>query len=363
MLTVMCALKRSGMVEQACEYIRREAVSADWGDRLPTVRRLSKELGIATNTVLVAIRRLEEEGFLKGAGRARRIDLTKLPSKKKGVPRVAIIPRLAFSESSPALQRSIARLRHHLEAEGHIVIVTRPQDAFGEETGALMTMIDEIPADLLIVFDASHELLDVLSRRGRPVLAVGGAFSEIPVSSLYTDAGEATGAAVAALCQAGHRRIVLITERAMRERKDSRMIGAYRTALKKSGVTPGRYNLPDWEETPEGLRDLLKELFRVTPPTALILSDHRVLLGTWAFLMENGLRVPADVSLIALEPDDAEVAWMLPEPARIAVNYDSLGDTILQWVETVSTGITGLAALRQDASFFPGKTIGSARDS
>jgi DNA-binding LacI/PurR family transcriptional regulator len=359
----MCALKRSGMLEQACEYIRREAASSDWGDRLPTVRRLSKDLGIAQNTVLAAIRKLDTEGFFKGSGRDRRIDLTKLPAKKKGAARVAIIPRLAFSESSPALQRSIARLRHHLEAEGRIVIITRPQDSFDEDRGALMTMIGETGADLLIVFDAPHDLLEGLSRRGRPVLAVGGASSGLPVSSLYTDAGEATGAAVAALCNAGHRRIVFVTEQAMRERKDSRMTAAYRAALKQAGVTPGRYNMPDWEETPEGLRDLLKELFRITPPTALILSDHRVLLGTWAFLMERGLRVPADVSLVALEPDDIEVAWMLPEPGRIAVNYDSLGDMIQHWVESVSIGGAGPVALRQDALFFPGATIGPARAS
>ncbi len=40
------------------------------GDRLPTVRRLAGDLGIAPNTVARAYRELELEGVLEGRGRA-----------------------------------------------------------------------------------------------------------------------------------------------------------------------------------------------------------------------------------------------------------------------------------------------------
>lgn len=40
------------------------------GDRLPTVRRLAGDLGIAPNTVARAYRELEVEGVLSGRGRA-----------------------------------------------------------------------------------------------------------------------------------------------------------------------------------------------------------------------------------------------------------------------------------------------------
>lgn len=40
------------------------------GDRLPTVRRLASDLGIAPNTVARAYRELELEGVLSGRGRA-----------------------------------------------------------------------------------------------------------------------------------------------------------------------------------------------------------------------------------------------------------------------------------------------------
>ncbi|WP_068250591.1 GntR family transcriptional regulator [Janibacter corallicola] len=40
------------------------------GDRLPPVRRLASELGIAANTVARAYRELEEDGVLEGRGRS-----------------------------------------------------------------------------------------------------------------------------------------------------------------------------------------------------------------------------------------------------------------------------------------------------
>jgi DNA-binding transcriptional regulator YhcF (GntR family) len=40
------------------------------GDRLPTVRRLAQELGVATNTVARAYRELEQSGVIETRGRA-----------------------------------------------------------------------------------------------------------------------------------------------------------------------------------------------------------------------------------------------------------------------------------------------------
>lgn len=47
-----------------------EAGGLQPGDRLPTVRRLAEELGLATNTVARAYRELEQAGVIETRGRA-----------------------------------------------------------------------------------------------------------------------------------------------------------------------------------------------------------------------------------------------------------------------------------------------------
>lgn len=53
---------------QAADQIRRGRLRP--GDRLPTVRRLADDLGLAPNTVARAYRELEAEGLVVGRGRA-----------------------------------------------------------------------------------------------------------------------------------------------------------------------------------------------------------------------------------------------------------------------------------------------------
>ncbi|MFC7505448.1 GntR family transcriptional regulator [Nocardioides sp. CPCC 206347] len=53
---------------QLADQIERKALVA--GTRLPTVRRLAADLGLATNTVARAYRELESEGLVETRGRA-----------------------------------------------------------------------------------------------------------------------------------------------------------------------------------------------------------------------------------------------------------------------------------------------------
>lgn len=58
--------------EQVRERIRSLVSSGDLrpGDRLPTVRRLAEDLGLAANTVARAYRELEQAGVIETRGRA-----------------------------------------------------------------------------------------------------------------------------------------------------------------------------------------------------------------------------------------------------------------------------------------------------
>ena len=67
--------------EQVRDRLRERIVRGSLlpGDRIPTVRGLADQLGLAPNTVARAYRDLEDEGWLEGRGRAGTFVAARLP--------------------------------------------------------------------------------------------------------------------------------------------------------------------------------------------------------------------------------------------------------------------------------------------
>lgn len=57
----------------------------------------------------------------------------------------------------------------------------------------------------------------------------------------------------------------------------SRRAGTFLDKLEALGIPTGPYNLPDWDDTPEGLNQRLDSLFPHSPPTALIVAEAPLL--------------------------------------------------------------------------------------
>ncbi len=124
----------------------------------------------------------------------------------------------------------------------------------------------------------------------------------------------------------------------------------------------GDYNLPDWEETPKGLRRLLNSLFRVTPPTALIIDEPNLFIATQQFLAEQGLQVPQQVSLVSTEIYP-QFSWCMTEISHYRWDYSRVIPRIIRWAATVSRGRQDVKQTFVPAEFVSGGTIGPARRS
>ncbi len=76
------------------------------GDRLPSIRQLANDLGVATNTVQRAYRELEAEGLIRSRGRHGTIVLER-PADADGVAAI-----------TPAMKRAADRLAREAAAAG-----------------------------------------------------------------------------------------------------------------------------------------------------------------------------------------------------------------------------------------------------
>jgi DNA-binding LacI/PurR family transcriptional regulator len=146
-----------------------------------------------------------------------------------------------------------------------------------------------------------------LERLGLPAVVVGDARRRSTLSSVWTDDAVATGLAVDHLVGLGHRRIVRIGGDPLFLHVDIRR-RAFAKAMKDHGlVHDERFSAgaTTVEEVIAAVRDPER------PVTALVIEDSAEAVKLVSALMEHGVRVPEDVSVIAWD-DESESTLVRP---------------------------------------------------
>ena len=356
----MPSLRRLTVAEQAAAHLREGLRRGRWAGSLPGVARLAAELGVSTNTVQRALRMLESEGLLgvHGRGRSRTIHLGDTAETKL---RVGILLYDASIVEAPQSARLIAQLQHDLKAAGYEVFcAAKSQVALRHKVEHIAAHLEETPAHVWIVASGSRPLLEWLAGQAKPCLALFGRTDGLQIARTGPDKVAAYAAATRGLLGLGHRRIVLICRRPRRLPKPGNIEQVFLDELAAHGLATGGYCLPEWEETPEGFHALLENLFRVTPPTALIIDETCFFHAATAYFARRGIRVPADVSIVATDYD-ASFFWHHPPVAGMRWENGPIVRRIARWVEAARKGRADRETINYPAEFVPGETIGPAR--
>jgi DNA-binding LacI/PurR family transcriptional regulator len=132
---------------------------------------------------------------------------------------------------------------------------------------------------------------------------------------------------------------------------------AYLEELQAAGLTISSYNLPDWEETNAGFQECLTALFRVTPPTALMVDEAPFLVAALQFMARARIRVPEDVSLVSFD-DDVAFAGCDPPIACMKWDVQPLIRRVLRWASLLSQSTVDTKQTFVRVTFDPGGTIG-----
>lgn len=359
----MSAFRRLSVIDQTAEHIRQGLLDGRWRGRLPGMRPLAAELDVSKDTVMAALRRLEEEGLLKNPGRSRRraIADTPAPAAPKGL-RIGLFEYEPFAVTSGILQRMMLRIEHELREAGH-----RP--FFAEKTlgdldhdpARVAREVTESPADAWIVFGGERRVLEWFAASGKPVLAVCGGVDGLALAAVTTDVSPAVAESTRRLIHLGHRRIVLVGPRHWRHPGPGKPVRTFAATMSAANLPCGGYNVPDWEETPEGFEKLLESLFRLTPPTALIIPDAAQTVSAMMFLARKGLGVPGDVSIVT-ECSDQSFAWCRDKPARFERDESLTVKRVIHWMGEISGRRPGdRRHVEFHAAFRDGFTVGPAQ--
>lgn len=346
--------------EQVAAHLRGGIVEGIWRGEIPGAPHLSRDLGLDPKTVLSALALLEQQGLLvaQGVGRRRRIVLPKGLAGTRPSPL-----RIGILLSDPAARKIdyIGELQHGLVRAGHAAyFATKTLVELGMDVARISRLVAKERADAWILAGGSRELLQWFCGQPVPAFALFGRHGGLPIAATRPEKVPAYNAAIDKLVALGHRRISLLARRVRRLPVPGRTERAFLARLEFHGLVTGTFNLPDWEDDMEGFQALLAALFRVTPPTALIIQEAFLFSAAYHFLALRGLRVPEDISLICSD-NDSSFEWCVPPVSHIRWDSGPVIRSVVNWAANVGRGKPDLRQSLTKAEFVDGGTIGPVR--
>jgi DNA-binding LacI/PurR family transcriptional regulator len=352
----MRPLRLRSVSEQVADYLREEIFGGGLVGEMPGVKVLAAELGTNHKTVEAALRLLEREGLLlaQGAGRRRRIDLGGARKEGRGV-RLGIL----LGEEADLRLDYIVQLRHELAEAGHrVFLLPKTMIELGMDLGRIGRMVEQEKADAWVVVAGPREVLEWFAALDVPVFALFGRRRGFPIAAAGPDKRPAMVAVARELVGLGHRRIVLLVRPRRRLPVPGAVEQAFLDELSAQGLAVGEYHLPGWGESVEGFQDCLESLFRVTPPTALVVDEVPQFIGALDFCASHGIRVPGQVSLVCTDASP-DFEWCRPSVAHIRWDIGPTLRRVVRWAARVSRGRRDVRQTLTVAEFVMGGTVGA----
>ncbi len=345
--------KPETLVEQLAAHIRTSITNCELSDKMPGVRNLAKQFGVSPNTVIAAVEQLEREGYLIQQGHGRKSLITLPEGAKRLKFKVSILPY----EHADAELDYVVEIQRRLREKGYDVeIAQKSLMELGLKTTRVARMVNASESDAWVVLSSTQEVLQWFLDQSLPTFALFGRFRRLPIAASGLDKVPAFRAAIKRLAELGHRRIVLLQPDHNRLPSPALLIRETFQEMEALGIETSVYNLPNWKQSPEGLRKCLDSLFAVSPPTALILDRPNELIGAQHYLARKGIFAPQDISLLC--DDDEAFEWCEPSVSCIHWKSEPWVRRVVKWVNNVSIGKEDLRQSFTRAEFIEKDTIG-----
>lgn len=342
------------LVEQVAQEIRDGLQEARWKGRMPGRKALAGELGVNHKTCEAALRMLEAEGLLvsEGPGRGRRI----VPGSGTRPKKLRVM--ILLYEKSDRRTDYLVELLHRLQEAGQeAAFAAKTMKDFGMDVKRIARFVLQEEADAWVVVAGPLDVLTWFSEQATPAFALFGRLTQVPLASTSPKKADALCELLDRLVGFGHRRIVMLVREDRRKPNPGFIERLFMQRLEERGVPTGAYNLPDWGDSPEQLRQILDSLFRHTAPTALIVSEASILTAVIQYLSGLGIRAPEGISLACMDASEV-FDWCLPVVTHVAWDTRPLIQRVVQWSENISRGKNDRRKTTSKAQLVLGGTIG-----
>lgn len=321
---------------------------------MPGAQALAEKLGIHHTTASEALQLLEKQGLIesRGAGRPRAIlsdpDIAP-PSMRFGI---------LLYESTDRLDPVMLDLQHHLQSAGHSAgPAPKTLQDLGMDVKRVARFVKDYDVDAWIVVAAQSDVLEWFASQPKPAFALFGRRRGVSIPSAGPDKLRAMIQSVDRLVELGHRKIVLMMREEHRKPQPAFVAQELLNTMESYGLPTGPYNLPDWKSDPDDLGRCIDSLFRLTPPSALIIDESFLFGVIQQHLAQLGIVAPRDISLVCCDPSPA-FKWFRPSIAHVSWDSHKVVNHVARWADNVARGREDFRDCRIQAKFIDGGTIG-----
>lgn len=171
----------------------------------------------------------------------------------------------------------------------------------------------------------SSQFIANMKASGIPFVVVGVGSFEDGVDSIYADPEEGTELMIQELLDTGHRKICLLNSAKNVRSHEDRLRG-YRRAMQRNGMTVREeWNISGVNNSGRSAYDAFKAFWESgNRPDSVACANGQSASGVMAYLYQQGIRVPEDISIIAYE-DSSLCGYSTPALTAINIRKEDLG--------------------------------------
>jgi DNA-binding LacI/PurR family transcriptional regulator len=353
--------KRTSLVDETAATLKEWISRSVLKQILPGELQLKNRLRVGRDTLRLALKALTDEGWILPAvkGQQRRVATQRLPrgggSSADRLPVTFLSPhavehRITLLETEDTQQRLAEQGRRLQFISPEIFHLKRPQRH-------LERLVQEHPSSAWILYVTSEPIQRWFAEQGLPTFLYEAPFPGVDLPYVVADWEAAAFHAGIQLVRHGHRRIGMLE---YQERRPGLLLAE--RGLKRALATVGaedRMMLFKDDRSPISVARSLEMAFSLkAKPTAIIATRAAQLLTCYSWLASQGIRVPAEISLISLA-NDSWYAEFDPPICHYQPNSRIISRQMAQRVlDLVATGRVGRKSVRVPMDYVAGATIG-----
>ena len=293
--------RRRSLVEQAAQALRTALLDGTLADPLPGEHTLSAQLGISRPTLRAALAILAREGLLAAArGRRTRLNRGRLGADTRtGQPLVCIVSPQARGVILPDEHPVLLQLHARFAANGIAWEEVFDRKLAGPRPEArLRELAARHPRACWLMLASTAPMQRWFAQAGLPALVLGTCHADIRLPSSDINYRAMGWHAAGVMLKHGHRRLALVLPAQMLAGDLACVEGIH--AYLAQAATPTKLIEVNAGPDPRSLRLKLDRMLALADqPTAIFCLMQSHALTTLLHLLEQGRRLPDDVSLIA----------------------------------------------------------------